>query len=240
MKAAWIIAGICVALASDAAEVMPPAPRQYFNDYAGAVTPAVAGRLNLELEAFEKATSNQIVVAIFPRMQSDSSIEDYTLRVAHSWKVGQRGRDNGAGLFVFVQDRAMYLQVGYGLEGALPDATARQIIDNEIKPRLRAGDFDGGMTAGVDAILAATRGEYKGGGLTVRGREEALQAWIFFLILLIIFIAFSRRRGTVYSGSGRSSWGGGWYVGSGGGWSGGGGFRGGGGSFGGGGAGGRW
>src|ERR1700733_12875321 len=97
-------------------------------------------------------------------MQSDSSIEDYTVRVAEAWKVGQKTKSNGAVLFVFVQDHKMFLQVGYGLEAVIPDATAKQIIDNEIKPPFKNGDFDGGVTAGVKAIIAATRGEYKGNG----------------------------------------------------------------------------
>lgn len=245
MRHAWIILWLCAALGLRAAEVIPPAPARYFNDEARVVSPAVAERLNATLEAFEKATSNQVVVAIFAKMQSDSSIEDYTVRVAQSWKVGQKSRDNGAVLFVFIADRTMYLQVGYGLEGVLPDAIARRIIDNEIKPHFRRGDFDGGMMAGVDAILAATRGEYKGGGTTIHEHSDTMHAWIFFIVLIFILIAFSRRRGTVYAGSGRTNWGGGWYVGGGGGGGGfssggGGGFSGGGGSFGGGGAGGSW
>src|SRR5437016_7845307 len=115
-----------------AAEVIPPVPAQHFNDYAHVVSPAAATDLNRQLEDFERATSSQIIVAVFPKMQTDSSIEDYTVRVAQSWKVGQKGKDNGAVLFVFVQDRKMYLQVGYGLEGALPDALAKRIIENEI------------------------------------------------------------------------------------------------------------
>ena len=81
-------------------------------------------------------------------MQSDSSIEDYTVRVAQSWGVGQKGKSNGAVLFVFTQDRKMYLQVGYGLEGALPDALAKRIIENEIKPYFRNGDYDGWLAGG--------------------------------------------------------------------------------------------
>ena len=130
-------------------------------------------------------------------MQSDSSIEDYTVRVAQSWKAGQKDKDNGAVLFVFIQDHKMYLQVGYGLEGALPDAMAKRIIEDEIKPHFRQGDFDGGMTAAVDAMIAATRGEYKGGGTTIREHSDTGHAWIFFIVLIIILIAFSRRRGTV-------------------------------------------
>ena len=189
-------------------------------------------------------------------MQSDSSIEDYTVRVAQAWKVGQKLKNNGAVLFVFVQDRKMFLQVGYGLEGALPDALAKQIIEYELKPAFKRGDFDGGLSAGVAAIIAATRGEYKGTGQTVREQEQNTSTAVWaFAVLFILFVlalpllrlAFSSR-GVVYRRSGYSSWGGssmgggGW---SGGGWGGGGGssgggFSGGGGSFGGGGAGGSW
>src|SRR5262245_17674834 len=116
------------------AEVIPPAPGQYFNDYAHVASTAVAARLNKTLEDFERQTSDQILVAVYPKMESDSSIEDYTVRAAQSWKVGQKGKDNGAVLFVFVQDRRMFIQVGYGLEGALPDALAKRIIETEIKP----------------------------------------------------------------------------------------------------------
>src|SRR6185437_15260046 len=110
---------------------------------------------------------DQILVAVFPKMQSDSSIEDYTVRVAREWKVGQKNKNNGAVLFVFVNDHKMYLQVGYGLEGVLPDALCKRIIDEQITPRFRSGDFNGGLTAGVQSIIAATKGEYKGTGQTV-------------------------------------------------------------------------
>ena len=111
------------------------------------------------------------MVAVFPKMQSDSSIEDYTVRVARSWQVGQKNKNNGAVLFVFVQDHKMFLQVGYGLEGVLPDALCKRIIDEQITPRFKAGDFDGGLTAGVQAILAATKGEYKGTGTNGGGYQ---------------------------------------------------------------------
>ena len=155
------------------AEVIPPAPARYFNDYANAVPPATAAQLNQKLEDFERSTSSQILVAIFPKMQSDSSIEDYTVRVAQSWRVGQKAKNNGAVLFVFMQDHKMYLQVGYGLEGAMPDALCKRIIANEITPRFKAGDYGGGLSAGVTAILAAAKGEYKGTGQTVAGARQA-------------------------------------------------------------------
>jgi uncharacterized protein len=238
--------------AAHAAEVIPPMPAQWFNDYAQVVSPATAARLNQTLKDFERESSSQIVVAIFQKMESPSSIEDYTVRVAQEWKVGQKNHNNGAVLFVFVQDRKMFIQVGYGLEGALPDATCKRIIEDEIKPGFRNNDYDGGLSAGVAAILAATKGEYKGSGRTAGqspgsqgpGSFIPLGGIVLLLALGIFFMVKVRRAGGRWHGitlgsGGWSSGGSGW--GGDGGWgSGGGGFSGGGGSFGGGGAGGSW
>jgi uncharacterized protein len=243
----------CVLVA--AAEKLPPKPSRYFTDEAHVVSSATAERLNKTLEDFERDTSNQILAVIYPKMETDSSIEDYTVRLAQSWHVGQKGKDNGAVLFVFVQDRKMFIQVGYGLEGALPDATCKQIVENEIKPRFRNGDFDGGLSAAVNAMLAATRGEYKGGGTTVAAQQARRSSkrspgWsILFFVFLFVMIGFSGRRrrygfwGPMGGGWGGWTIGGGGFSSGGGGWSGGGdsgGFSSGGGSFGGGGAGGSW
>ena len=234
-----------------AAEIIPPPPAAYFNDYARVVPTGTAARLNQTLEDFERQSSDQILVAVYPKMQSDSSVEDYTVRVARSWQAGQKAKNNGAVLFVFVQNHKLFLQVGYGLEGVLPDALCKRIIEEQITPRFKAGDFDGGLTAGVQAILAATKGEYQGTGLTAReqqtgnvqnGGNNTISSLVLILLVILFvcfrffFIPFG---GIFYSGSGRStggSFGGGGFSGGGGG----GGFSGGGGSFGGGGAGGRW
>jgi uncharacterized protein len=227
-----------------AGERIPPVPTHYFNDYAQVVSAATSARLDKTLEDFERETSNQILVAIYSKMQSDSSIEDYTVRVAQAWRVGQKVRNNGAVLFVFITDRKMFLQVGYGLEGALPDVVAKRIIEDEIKPRFKNGDFGGGLTAGVAAILAATKGEYKGTGATVGGQGHGLPAGFVVLIFVTVLIAvllMAARRGG-YAASGWTLGSGGFSSGSwgGGGGGGGGGFSAGGGSFGGGGAGGSW
>ena len=238
-------------------EVIPPAPAAYFNDYAHVVSAGTAARLNQTLENFERQSSDQILVAIFPKLQSDSDVADYTVRVARSWQVGQKAKNNGAVLFVFVQNHKMFLQVGYGLEGVLPDALCKRIIDEQITPRFKAGDFDGGLTAGVQAILAATKGEYKGNGTTVaehqhslpnRNADDVLPVIFLIIFVAVIVISFRNRQysGWQYAGSGwnrSSNWSGGGFS-SGGGFGGfsggGGGFSGGGGSFGGGGAGGSW
>jgi uncharacterized protein len=189
-------------------------------------------------------------------MQSDSSVEDYTVRVAQAWGVGQKDKKNGAVLFAFMQEHGLYIQVGYGLEGALPDGICHLIIDNELKPRFRAGDYAGGLSAAVDAMIAATRGEYHGTGRTNAEKRFGIDRRYLFAGFFIILFVLSRvsraqHRSAVYqraggrgiSRTGPSFWlgGGGFGGGGGGGGSGGGGgFSGGGGSFGGGGAGGSW
>jgi uncharacterized protein len=239
---------ILFAISARAAEVIPPKPDRYFNDYAGVVSKEAASRFNEQLAQFERETSDQIVVAVFPRMQSDSDIADYTQRVAQAWGVGQRERRNGVVLFVFIQDRKMFIQVGYGLEGALPDATAFDITERRIKPLFRTGNYEAGLATGIDLICKAVRGEYKGSGTTVAeghgaGGFSGVLPFIIFVIVLIIISRVMRKLG----GYGYSSRRGGpVFIPSGGGWSSGGGgggfsgFSGGGGSFGGGGAGSSW
>jgi len=240
---------IFLAISSQAAEVIAPKPDRYFNDYAGVVSKGAAQRFNEQLAQFERETSDQVVVAIFPKMQSDSDIADYTQRLAQKWGVGQKDRRNGAVLFVFVQDRKMFIQVGYGLEGVLPDITAFDITEYKIKPHFRSGDYEGGLAAGIDLICKAIRGEYKGSGKTVaeEHRGSGAPSFLFFIVFFIVLIVISRvlRR---LGGWGYSSGGGGpvfFPMGGGGSSSSGGGsgfsgFSGGGGSFGGGGAGSSW
>jgi uncharacterized protein len=245
-----LVAGLALLAAGwlPGAERIPPAPTQYFNDNAAVVSPSVATELNAQLEQFERSSSNQLLVAIYPKMESDSSVEDYTVRVAQTWRTGQKARSNGAILFLFMQEHQAYIQVGYGLEAVLPDAVAKRIIENEIVPRFRQNDVDGGVRAAVSAMIAATNGEYRGTGRTQtdqRGLQPRSPGFFAILIVFILLSAWARRRSqrSYMFGGPR---GGGWWMGpggfGGGGSSsgGGGGYSGGGGSFGGGGAGGKW
>jgi uncharacterized protein len=248
VRTALLIFIALLAINSQAAEVIPPKPDRYFNDYAGVVSKEAAYRFNEQLAQFERETSDQVVVAVFPKMQSDSDIADYTQRVAQAWGVGQKQRRNGVVLFVFIQDRKMFIQVGYGLEGALPDITAFDITERHIKPLFRSGNYQGGLATGIDLICKAIRGEYKGSGKTVaeQGRGSGASRLLPFLIFVIVLTVISRvmrRLGGYGYSSGRggpifipTGGGGGWSSGGGGG----GGFSGGGGSFGGGGAGSSW
>jgi uncharacterized protein len=247
---------------------LPPKPALYFNDGAGIVDAGTASELNEQLAQFERDTSSQIVVAIYPSLPDGVDLAQYCVMTGRAWGVGQAGAskggtkgDNGAILFVFVNDHLMYIATGYGLEGALPDITCKQIIDNEITPRFKQGDFAGGLRAGVAAMMAATKGEYKGTGQTVLeqqgqqtdAHDQTIGTIIFIVILVLFFLArgFLPAFGVpfIFTGGGYGSGfgGGGGFGGAGGcggggfgGGGGGSGFSGGGGSFGGGGAGGSW
>jgi len=235
-------------------EQLPPRPDKFVTDRAGVLGAERVDALSRKLEQFERDTSNQILVWIDRKVPENFTLEDFTVRAAEKWKAGQAKTDNGAVLFVFVDDRKLRIEVGYGLEGVLPDITANRIIQGEIVPRFRSGDYPGGIEAGVDAMIAATKGEYKGTGTTVdeqsgrRGLPKLSGCIVPALFLLIFFVlpllARKRsRRGRTFGGSGWWMGGGGFGGGGGGGgFSGGGGgsFSGGGGSFGGGGASGSW
>jgi uncharacterized protein len=236
-----------------AAEAAPAAPSAYFNDYANAVPPSRAREFNARLAQFERDTSTQLLVVIYPRLPERAALEDYTVRAAQAWGAGRKDRDNGAVLFVFVADRALRIEVGYGLEGTLTDAVAHAIIENELKPRLRAGDPAGAFDAAITAMINATRGEYQGPARTVRATTPSGSGFdlgnLFFIIIAIfcaIVSLIKKSFGHSYTNPYRRpdsdrSWGG-WSGGGGssGGSSSGGGFSGGGGGFGGGGASGKW
>ena len=238
----WMVACVLLAGSLHAAEVIPAAPTRYFNDYALMASSATADKLNGELEDFERQTSNQLRVVIYPKLQTDSDLADYCQRVARSWKIGQTEQRNGAILFVFVQDHKTNIQVGYGLEGALPDATCEDILADKIRPRFKVNDYDGGLTAGVEAMMQATKGEYKGSGRTDYEKKHPNNGdtggsgglglgTIFFLIILFLIISrvFRRGGGGGFGGGGPMIFGGGGGLGGGGFSSGGGGFGGGGG-----------
>lgn len=229
-----------------------PAPTTYWvNDFAGVLKPETKERLESKLRTFEKETTTQIVVAIFPSLE-DESLEDFTVRLAESWKIGQKNNNNGALFAIFMKEHKARIEVGYGLEGALTDALSSRIIRNELAPDFKAGNYDAGVEKTVDAIMKAVRGEYTAPE-SAKPQTSYFGLMVFFIIIVFIIIRVMRAPVTIgpYSRRRRDddTWGsgGGWFSGgssSGGGWSGGGssggGFSGGGGSFGGGGASGSW
>jgi uncharacterized protein len=148
--------------------ILPPKPTRYATDQTGVIPPPRLAVLNEKLATFERETSNQVLVYVDRRVPEGTTLEEMAAQAVRSWGVGQKDRSNGAVLFVFVDQRAMRLEVGYGLEGAIPDARAKQITSDVMKPFFKKGDYAGGVEAGVDAVLRAARGEgYAGRGRTV-------------------------------------------------------------------------
>jgi uncharacterized protein len=155
--ARWLVLGLLVAAANAAHAAKVPALSGRVVDDAAILSPATREQLIATLAAHEQATSNQIAVLTTSTIGGEP-VEDYANRVFAAWKLGQKGKDNGVLVVVVPRDRKMRIEVGYGLEATLPDAAAGRIIDNVMKPRFKAGDFNRGVSEGVAAIVAALEG----------------------------------------------------------------------------------
>ncbi len=204
--------------------------------------------LRKQIIQFEDSTSNQIVVLMIPTI-GENNIRDFGIEILKKNKIGQKGKDNGILLFVVKDDRKVSIEVGYGLEGVLTDALCDQIIRNEMRPQFREGNYFKGISAAIETIMLATKGEY-----IAEKKKGKNTGWFGVIIVLFVIVAAviaavrGRRYGVTSQGySGHSNWwwggggfGGGRGSGSFGGGGGGGSWSGGGGSFGGGGASGSW
>ncbi|HCR53815.1 MAG TPA: hypothetical protein DIW27_05315 [Cytophagales bacterium] len=129
------------------------------HDDAKVMSASAVEQLEAQLKVYEDSTSNQIAVLIVQSLDGDI-LEEYALRVAEKWKLGQKDKDNGALLLVAIDDRKMRIEVGQGLEGVLTDALSNRIIRNEIAPEFRRGDYEAGILAGVNGMIKAIGGEY--------------------------------------------------------------------------------
>jgi uncharacterized protein len=180
-----------------------PPLRGRVNDLAGLLPPERRAALERKLEAFEAETSHQLVVLTVPSLEGEP-IEEFSLRVAEAWAPGHRGLDNGILLVVAPQDRALRVEVGYGLEGALPDAVAARIVRDRLIPEFRAGRMAEGIESGVEALLRAARGEEipparrprpRGGGATGRTHVDPGPVLFFAAFLgALVGSPFQRRK----------------------------------------------
>ena len=230
---------------------LPPSPTSWVTDSAGFLSASERDTLDNELHNYQTQTGHQVVVWI-GQTTGDTPLEEFTINAFTKWKVGRKGLDDGAVLFVFAKDHKLRIEVGYGLEGMLTDARSSEIIRNVIVPKIRAGDNDGAIQSGVDAMIAAIGGQPIQGESGTSVDVPSLVRLIVFVIILVIFLASayvrSRKAYTLGPKGGyNSGWGGFWGGlgggGLGGGFGGGGfggGFSGGGGMGGGGGASGGW
>lgn len=248
-----LLLSVCVSAQIEKVIPSRPSPPKLVNDFTNTLTKYQIEALESKLVAYDDSTSNQIAVVIIPTT-GDYSVEEIGLEIIRRWGVGNKDKNNGIVLLVAKDDRKLRIEVGYGLEGAVPDITAKSIIDNDITPNFKQGNYYRGLDEGTNSIIKAAAGEYKApAGYGSRKKKGIGWSTIIFIIIILL-IAFSgggrgggsmmSRRGSGFTtgwiignllGGGGSSSGGGWSGGGGGGF---GGFGGGGG--GGGGASGSW
>ncbi|MGE6221682.1 TPM domain-containing protein [Nubsella zeaxanthinifaciens] len=240
------------------AQDFPAKPNRLVSDYTNTLSATQVASLESKLVAFDDSTSNQIAVVIIKSV-GDYDINEYAYKLGRAWGVGGKEKNNGVILLVALGDRKLSIQTGYGLEGALPDVYTKRIIEDDIKPYFKEGNYYEGINTGVDSIIKLTKGEYKNDKPKKRKGPGGAGSGLIILIIVIIIIIILRKGGRggggqviggrgvsdaifwgLLFGSGRNSGGGGFGGGFGGGSSGGG-FGGfGGGSFGGGGSSGSW
>ncbi|MEJ7779362.1 MAG: TPM domain-containing protein [Daejeonella sp.] len=226
------------------AQTFPAKPTRLVNDYTQTLSTDQISSLEQKLVAFDDSSSIQVAVVIIKSLEG-YDVADYAVRLAESWGIGGSENNNGVLLLVSLGDRKVTIQTGYGVEGALPDAIARRIIENEITPNFKSGDYFAGINQGTDAIISYTKGEYKND--TPKKRKKSSGGMIPFIVIFIVIILLAIKKGGGSGGSqvigGRGSASPFWWLllgsqlgrGGGGGF---GGFSGGGGGFGGGGGGG--
>jgi len=233
-----------------------PNPPRLVNDFAHVMTSDQVNALEQKLVAYDDSSSIQIAV-VTVETTNDTVIDDYALKILRDWGVGNKKTNNGLVILAAIKDRKVFIATGYGMEGSVPDITAKEIVDNDILPNFKSNDFYGGFVSAADDIIKASAGEYKApAGYSQRGNHGVGGASIFGIIIFIFIILILISRGGgggggIFNGGGFLPWillsmmNGGGRGGSGGG---GGGFGGGGGGFGGfgggsgggGGAGGSW
>jgi len=171
-----------------------PQPAKLVVDYTNTLAPDQKQALENKLVAFDDSTSNQIAIVIV-ESTGDRDIADFAVALGRAWGIGNKEFNNGILLLVAKTDRKMWIATGYGLEGALPDATAKQIIENEIKPNFKENDFYRGLDEGTDAIIASTKGEYTAPEHYRKGKEKGGVPAIVILIIVFIILSIFKKGG---------------------------------------------
>ena len=173
---------------TDALDVPPL--KAHVNDYAHMLSARTVQEMERTLVDFEAKESTQIAVLTVPTLAGEN-LEEYSIKVAEAWKIGLKGIDSGVILLIAEQERKIRIEVGRGLEGKLTDLVSGQIIRNELTPRFKTGDFDGGLTAGLAAIMSAVKGEYGPQKQDIRHPRKSappIFGLLFFLFVVLVFL----------------------------------------------------
>lgn len=166
-----------------------PQLRGRVNDYANLLSPGVSQRLEQALADFERSDSTQIVVLTINSLEGES-LEEYSIRVAEAWRIGQTKLDNGAILLIAKQERKIRIEVGRGLEGVLTDLVSGRIIRGDISPYFKKNDYDSGITAGVSSIMQVVRGEYRAQPRDLKQGKKSAEPVFTLLVFLLVAVVF--------------------------------------------------
>ncbi len=172
-------------LLADAEFKVPPTPDHYVTDNAGALSSGARAKIENELQTYERSTGHQIIVWIADST-GDVPLETFTGESADQWKIGRKGHDDGAVLFLFMKDHKARIEVGYGLESKLTDADSNRIIEDDIRPKMRAGDVDGAVQTGVAAMLTTVTPAYT--GVTPPPAPASSPMSVGVVILLVVLV----------------------------------------------------
>ncbi len=173
--------------------IAKPNPPVLVTDMAGVLSPEEKQALENKLVAIDDSSSNQIVVVILPALDGNP-IEEYATKLFREWGIGNKKTNNGILLLIAIQDRKMRIEVGYGLEGAIPDITSINIIDNDLKPAFRAGAYYDGIDKAIDDIAKAAVGEYKV-KREKKSKSKGSNAILFLFIIFIIVAILGKKGG---------------------------------------------
>jgi uncharacterized protein len=166
-----------------------PPLRGHVNDYASMLSPGAVQELEASLSAFEQSDSTQIVVLTVPTLGGEN-LEEYSIKVAEAWRIGQKKIDNGVILLIAKQERKVRIEVGRGLEGKLTDLVSGRIIRGDIAPLFKAGDIDGGVKTGVASIMAVVKGEYTANPRDLGHARRSMHPIFTFVIFLMVACIF--------------------------------------------------
>jgi uncharacterized protein len=167
------------------------------NDFTGTLSPQEIEQLDSKLKSFEDSTTNQIAIVLIKTLDG-REIVDYGVGLMRKWGIGTKEKNNGVLVLVAIDDRKMSIQPGYGLEGALPDITTQEIIQNAMKPKFREGDYYGGLDAATTDIIKSTKGEYKAppkAKSSRSGKGGGAIGFIIIIVIVILIIIFRNRGG---------------------------------------------
>ena len=201
--AAVFLIGLFLSLLADANALDVPPLKGRVNDYAGILSASTQKQLDTVLADLEQTDSTQIVVLTLSSLKGEN-LEGFSMRVAETWKIGQKGLDNGAVLLVALKERKIRIEVGYGLEGRLTDLMAGRIIRNVIVPSFKTGNFDQGITDGVAAMIGVVRGEYAP-PQTSRRKDTPAGGFHSIFVSLLAFVFFINMLGRVRRGIGAAA-----------------------------------